>query len=173
MPLSEAELEEVYLRNRVQLTQVISRRVGPHDAPDLAQDLFLRLNRLAGKLPNASEARLYLLRMAHNIGKDHIRLNQNRARLLEGVALLFEDSPEPKAEDVVAARQEVHKLERAMAELTERQRDVLRRSRILGQPYTEIARAWGVSLRTVELDMAAALKHTRARVRNDQPPSIV
>lgn len=173
MALTDGELEQVYLANRDELTKVIRRRVGPDDAADLAQDLYLRLSRLAGRLPNAREARLYLLRMAQNIGKDHIRLNQNRARLLQGVACLYEDMSDPTADDVIAARQEVMKLERAMTELTDRQRDALRRSRILGQPYSEIAEAWGVSVRTIELDMAAALRHARAKVRGEAPPVIL
>lgn len=165
MALTDGELEQVYLTNRDELTKVIRRRVGPDDAPDLAQDLFLRLGRLAGRLANAGEARLYLLRMAQNIGKDHVRLTRNRARLLQGVALLYEDMPDARADDVISARQEVMRLERAMTELSDRQRDALRRSRILGQAYSEIAEAWGVSVRTIELDMAAALRHARAQVR--------
>lgn len=163
-PLTEREIHQVFLDNRAELERTIHRRVRDREqAEDLAQDLFLRLGRLANRLPNASEARFYLLRMAHNIGKDHVRLNQNRARLLEGLVVLYDAPPETQ-ESVLEKRQQLGQFEAAMAELSERQRDMLRRSRILGQDYKLIASEWGVSVSTVEQEIARALKFTRKRV---------
>lgn len=163
--LSGAEIETVFLDSRSKLEHVIRRRVGDREqAADLVQDLFLRLNRLADRLPSVSEARFYLLRMAHNIGKDHVRITQNRARLLEGLALLY-DTPLETQEETLERRQRIVRLEAAMIKLTHRQNDMLRRSRILGQDYRTIAGDWRVSISTVEQEIARALKHLRGTLQ--------
>ncbi|SFF92345.1 RNA polymerase sigma-70 factor, ECF subfamily [Novosphingobium sp. CF614] len=164
--LSRTEIETVFLDSRPALENVIRRRVGDREqAADLVQDLYLRLNRLADRLPSVSEARFYLLRMAHNIGKDHVRITQNRARLLEGLALLY-DVPLETQEELLERRQKIARVEVAMTRLTERQSDMLRRSRILGQDYRTISAEWKVSISTVEQEIARALRHLRTSLRD-------
>ena len=166
--LTGAEIEAVYLEHRPELERVIHRRVGNRDAAaDLVQDLFLRLNRLANRLPSSSEARFYLLRMAHNIGKDHVRVSRNRSRLLEGLILLYDVQPDNQ-EDMLEQRQRLGAIEAWIGQLSERQGDMLRRSRILGQDYRTIASAWSVSISTVEQEIAKALRYIRAQTRRDE-----
>ncbi|AQR61707.1 hypothetical protein BZG35_08615 [Brevundimonas sp. LM2] len=163
--LTHAELEQVFIQARADLQRRIRHRVRcPERAADLTQDLYFKLVRLADRLPNAVEAKRYMLRMAANAGLDDVKNNQNRARLLEGLAVLYEPTVE-SPETLTGRRQEVRHVEAALAELTPRRRDMLRRSRILGESYAEIAAAWGLSVRTVELEIAAALRHARDRVR--------
>lgn len=162
--LSEAEIQEVFLEHRGELQRAIQRRVrSPEQAADLTQDLWFKLHKLADRLPNAAEARYYLLRMAANLGKDHIAKTVNRARLLEGLVVLYDIAPED-AEVQLDRRQHRDQLEQAMGVLTDRQRDMLRRSRILGEEYKEIAKAWNCSVRTVEYELAAALKKLRSEL---------
>lgn len=164
-PLNETEITEVYVGIRDEMERAINRRVRDREqAADLAQDLFFRLHRLANRLPNAAEARLYLMRMAHNIGKDHVKIRQNRARLLEGLVTLYDTQPDNQ-EDVLQQRQKLAQVEAALGELTERQRDMVRRSRILGEDHKTIAAAWNVSRSTVEQEITRAMRLARARVQ--------
>jgi RNA polymerase sigma-70 factor (ECF subfamily) len=162
--LSETEIEKVFVEHHGELQRAVQRRVrNPDEAADLVQDLWFKLHKLADRLPNATEARYFLLRMAANAGKDHVAKAVNRHRLLEGLVVLYDTAPED-AEAQLARRQEREQLEAAMGQLTDRQRDMLRRSRLLGEEYKEIARAWNCSVRTVEYELAAALKKMRAQL---------
>lgn len=166
-PLNEKEIEEAYLANRGDLERHITRRVRDREAAkEITHDIFLRLGRIAQSFYSPSEARFYLLRMASNLSRDHVRSDQTRARLAEGLAVLYEEPPESQ-ESVLVRRQNVERARLALAQLSDRQKDMLRRSRILGQGYKEIAEAWHCSTSTVEQEIGRAIKAARRTVQDD------
>lgn len=166
-PLNEKEIEEAYLANRGDLERHITRRVRDREAAkEITHDIFLRLGRIAQSFHSPSEARFYLLRMASNLSRDYVRSDQTRARLAEGLVVLYEEPPESQ-ESVLVRRQNVERARIALTQLSDRQKDMLRRSRILGQGYKEIAEAWNCSTSTVEQEIGRAIKAARRMVQDD------
>lgn len=68
-----------------------------------------------------------------------------------------DDAPDPAR--VVEARSEIEAFKKALAELPERAREVLRRMSIEGKTAQQVAEELEVSVRTVEADLREALQH--------------
>lgn len=156
--LSYDELQSLFVRIRPELVRQIRRRVRCYDtAEDLAQDVFLKLDRITHRLPTESEARRYLLRMAANIALDYHRVRANRERLHEHMAPLT-DCSAADGRSIIELRRMLDRTQAAMAALSARQRTVLLKSRIEGMTYAEIASELGVSISLVEKEVANALR---------------
>jgi RNA polymerase sigma-70 factor, ECF subfamily len=138
----------------------LARYLGSADrASDALQDTWLRLERAAPREP-VSRPFAYLLRIAYNID-----LKRRQGRAAQTVTLddaraalnLVDDAPGP--ERAVEARSDLAALERALAELTPRRREILIASRADGVPLREIAARLGISQRLVEMELRLALIH--------------
>lgn len=162
--LTSDELTRIFLQLQPSLERVIQRKTGNLQvAQDLAQDLYLRLSRIADTLPNEEEARRYLMRMATNAAVDHLRVEGNRVQLLAGALSLFENhvvGPEQHAQ----AQDRVTAIDEALADLPARCRDVLYLSRMEGLTHVEIAERLGVSRSLVEKYAVRALLHCRKKL---------
>lgn len=155
--LSYTDIETLYLSCRRDLQRHIRRYVGcTETAADLAQDLYFRLERLAGRLPNEHEARRYLFRVATNMARDQHRVISNRTRLLEENALLQEE-PWLDEDTTADVRETIERIETLMAQMPERRQVIFVQSRLLGMTYPEIAAEHGISASLVEKEMAATL----------------
>jgi RNA polymerase sigma factor (sigma-70 family) len=152
-------LEEAYLAQRERLLRFLHARGGGEASEDLLQELWLRL--AAAPDPAAAAGIGYMMRAADRLMIDRYRSErQARSRdkawaeaqpgMAEGIA------PAPGPERALAARKEVARVERALAELGPRAAAILRRHRIDGFTQREIAGEFGVSLSTVESDLRRA-----------------
>ena len=157
--LTSEELSGIFVKIRPSLVRVIERKTGDAQiAQDLAQDIYLRLQRIADELPNEDEARRYLMRMATHAAIDHLRVEGNRVQLLAGALSLFEGhvaDPEAHAQ----AHDRLAAIDVALTELPARCRDVLYLSRIEGLTHVEIAERLGVSRSLVEKYAVLAVTH--------------
>lgn len=158
-------LLSVYLRQRHALTRFLRHRVGcAQAADDLVQETWLRLAR-GGPLGAVAYPQAYIYRIAANLAIDHVRA-QGRQPLtsdeIEHLLNVPDDAPGPG--DVAAAASELATLQRALAELPQRRRDILLLSRIEELPHREIAARYGVSTRTVEKELQRALAHCASRL---------
>jgi RNA polymerase sigma-70 factor (ECF subfamily) len=147
-----------------ELKAQLARRLGSTDrAEDALQDAWLRLDG-ASSAGTISRPFAYLLRVAYNIGLK--RRSRERATMTLDDARtalnLVDGSPGP--EDVVEARSELAVLDRALAELTPRRREILLASRADGTPLREIASRLGISQRLVEMELKMALIHCGRRL---------
>lgn len=166
-PLAYEAVQSLFLSLQSELQRQIKRVVLCNEtAADLAQDLFFRLPRIANRLPNETEARRYLFRMASNIALDHRRISRNRARLLlemtplqEGYDQRFETDP--------TLQDELARIESILARQTPRRQAIFRASRLLGMTYAEIATKHGVSPSTVEKEVAAVMRELLVATRAD------
>ena len=97
--------------------------------------------------------------MAYNIALKRRQGERGTATLEEARAALklVDEAPDP--ERVAEGRSEVAALERALAELPPRRREILIASRADGTPLREIAISLGVSQRLVEMELKLALIH--------------
>ncbi len=140
------------------LRNLLVRRVGCSEtAADLAHDTFVRV---LGKssLPAIDEPRAYLARIAHGLVVDHHRRRALERAWLETLAAMPRDTA-PSPEDQAAIVDTLTRIDMLLDGLKPRLRRVLLLSRLEGLTYPVIARRLGVSLSTVEKDMASALKH--------------
>jgi RNA polymerase sigma-19 factor, ECF subfamily len=136
------------------------------DAADLMQETYLRVMDRIHVSEFDAEARGYLFRTATNLARDHYRRQRFRTcSSLDDSPEEFLCTPEPTPEQACAAQQVTATMRAALREMPADARAVylLARSNDLG--YAEIARHLGLSVRTVERRMAAAMAFISNRFR--------
>jgi len=151
----------------------LSGRLRSRDLADEAlNETWLRLSR-EGELGAVANARAYLMRMAVNIAVDRRRAGARLASAADIDALLSLPDPEPGPEREAVARIELRALEAAVARLTPRRRAILIAARLEGKSCREIAEAMGLSKRTVEMELRAALDHCAEQMASLEKPGFV
>ena len=131
-------------------------------AEDLVQDLFVAIWHNPARWREAGDALRPLLYVAaRNRALDMLKHQRVRDRHAAGLTLMLEESTPPAA-DALLAHQEVQQaLERAVAALPDRARDIYRLSRDHGLTSRQIAERLGISVKTVETQMGRSLKRLR------------
>lgn len=159
-----ALLRRLLLASYLDLRNKLRRRLGsPEIADDVLHETYLRVDRMHDTGPIKSPMS-YLLRMAMNVAADR---RKSQARLLDFIEvdelLHFGDDTQDPAR-TSWARSEIEAVERALAELPRRRREIFLASRLDEVPHQEIARRYGVSVRIVEREVKAALVHCATRL---------
>ncbi|MBB3227632.1 RNA polymerase sigma-70 factor (ECF subfamily) [Luteibacter sp. Sphag1AF] len=134
---------------------------------DVMQETYLRVESMRAVEGGSSNPAGYLFRMALNVAADQRRAE---SRYLTGQEVdelmhVADDALDPAR--VFRARDDIAALERALQELTPRQRDILIAARVDDMPQADIARRFGISVRMVGKDLKAALEHCGLRL--DRP----
>src|SRR5262245_64155386 len=74
---------DVISRHQAGIHRFLLRFTGSaHDAADLFQEVFLRAHRAYPRLPADADVRAWLMRIAINLTKNHVRDRQRRQRVL-------------------------------------------------------------------------------------------
>jgi RNA polymerase sigma-70 factor, ECF subfamily len=151
---AEAEFQALYERLHPPLWRYVHRMVGDGDiADDVVQEAFVRL--LGRSDLEADAARLWVFTVATNLVRDRGRTVSRRARLLSAVPTAA--PAEPPADDSLERKERVESVRRALAELSERDRQLLL-MREEGFKYHEIAAAVGVAPGSVGTLIARAVR---------------
>ncbi|WP_374471111.1 RNA polymerase sigma factor [Phenylobacterium sp.] len=166
----EDPLLQAYLVRRAHLVRFFAARVGAAAAEDLAQELYLKLaGRPAGA--EADNVAAFLFRTATNLMLDRTRGERRAAardaawRTTAHVDLGAEQlADEPPADEAVASRQRLRQLVDAVAELPPQMQRAFRLHKLEGLSHAETARVMGLSVKSVEKHVSAALKALTARV---------
>lgn len=144
---------------------------GPQDARDLAQRAFLqafeaarravpRLLRAGGEVP----FRAWLLRIAVNLGKNHLRAA--RRWVAAPVSQAERERPEAPVAQAALERAEAEALMRgAVLALPRRQREVFTLRVDAGLPFAEVAQALGISEVNARTHFHYAVKRLRDEVQ--------
>ena len=157
-------LVETYSRP---LSRYFTRRVSaPHDVPDLVQEVFLRLSRLAD--PNdIRQHDSFIFVTAANVLKDQARRDQVRGAGLSDPIDDFSLEDSDFAPDrVLDSRHVTDALRRALVELPERTRDVFVLRMLEGLKMADVAHALAISTRAAEKHQARALAHVADRLKD-------
>jgi RNA polymerase sigma-70 factor (ECF subfamily) len=148
------------------LARVLCRSAG--EAEDLVQDAFLAAWRRRTDLRDPGAARAWLLRVTVNTHRDDRRRDASRRRRAERAAV---DPSSPVGRAAAAAetpRSELGELQtlatRAMAELPERQREVLHLSAVEGLDHAAIARILNISPSNVGSTLTIARRRVAERL---------
>jgi RNA polymerase sigma factor (sigma-70 family) len=161
-----AALRQLLVVNYESLSQRLSRRLGSSDnAQDALHDTYLKLEGAAEIGPIRSP-KDYLFRIALNLAADRRRAEARRLSVGEVDALFDLADEAPDASRVVEARSELQALERAMAELPERRRLIFKAVLVDNTPRQELAKRFGITQRSVDLEVNRALAFGARCLRN-------
>lgn len=129
----------------------LSRIVGPGEAPDLTQEVFLRVTRSVVPDASAEGQRAWVFHIARNLALNHRRDTHRRPTTVE----LSDTSRPPEQEIAVAVRQ-------ALELLPAVERDVFLLREAAGLSYEEIAAACELTTDAVRSRLQRARQQLRA-----------
>lgn len=150
-------LEDFYRRHCRRLVRFARRHVTADHACDVVQQVFTRL---AGQHRDGEHGiekpDAFLRQAARNLIRDEARAAERRSAALHVCA---DDIPLAGHDPIAAleARDMVQRLEKAVARLKPRTREIFLAHRIDGMSYREIAAKTGLSVKTVEKHMSQAI----------------
>jgi RNA polymerase sigma-70 factor (ECF subfamily) len=164
-------LVAAYLSRRSNLVRFFAARTGSAAAAeDLAQELYLKL---AGRpqAPDAENPVALIYRIATNLMLDRAR-GETRAAARDGAwsrearTRLGADevAEEPAADEALASRQRLAQLVDAVAALPPQMQRAFRLHKLDGLSHAQTAQAMGLSVKSVEKHISAALKALTARL---------
>ena len=155
----QQKLEDLYRRFRPTLLAYFLRRVhDPAEAEDLAHDVLLRLAGIP--LEQLRSADAYIFQVAANLLRDRARRAKVRAayatsrQALDDAAEVEASAPDP--ERIEQARRSIRALVARLKELPDRTREIFILYRIENVARHEIARAFDLSISSVEKEVARA-----------------
>lgn len=159
--------EHLNRRFRPGLMAYFLRRLGNHaEAEDLTQEVFTRLTGMPQLHMQSAEA--YIFQTAANLLRDRGRRERVRfAYRAEAMAVEDAGIDRLDAQRVAAGQQEIAVLSRALRELPERTRSIFILYRIENVDKRDIAQAFGISLSSVERELARATAHLTRRVKDE------
>lgn len=162
--VNRTTLRDVLAADYTGLFKRLTRRLGSSElAGDALQETFLRVERMSSAAA-INSPKDYLFRIALNVATDRRRVEKRHLSLDAVDALLDIPDDAPDAAAVVEGRQDIEALDRALAELPARARQVFMAAVVKKLPDHEIAAQLNVSIRTVEIDLRNALKHCAQRL---------
>jgi RNA polymerase sigma-70 factor (ECF subfamily) len=145
------------------LAEYAARLLGNADtAEDAVQEVFVSVWRRREDLPEFGKLAAYLHRAVRNRALNQMRDQQTAERW--ATAAEIDRPPAPEADAGVLHAELADTIERAVAELPPRTREVFYLSREKGLTYNEIAAALDISVKTVETLMGRALRALRERL---------
>ncbi|WP_080803551.1 sigma-70 family RNA polymerase sigma factor [Agrobacterium tumefaciens] len=170
MASHDEKMVAIFMRERAGISRYLSRRAGSaEDGEDLAQEAWIRFSQskamtLVAPVP-------YLRRLVKNLAIDHSRsAHRRRLHSHEVDELLNVDDNRPNPEAVLISRDTLSRLFEIMDELPARRRAILFSARVEGEAHRQIAATHGVSTRTVELEIRAAIEYCFARLNEPIDP---
>lgn len=145
----------------------IKAKLSRHFAPDLVEDAmhetWLRLQR-PRELSPVRDPESYLRQAIANTARN---LRTSRERLLDFTEIneLFAVADDAPGPDIIARdRHEVAKLQAALAELTERQREIFHETFLGDLSHHELAERHAVTVRTIQKELKRAVEHCAWRL---------
>jgi RNA polymerase sigma-70 factor, ECF subfamily len=151
------ETDVLFNAHRDGVFRYLSRIVGPGNAGELTQEVFLRVTR--GPIPSGDEAsrRAWIFAIARNLA-----LNRVRDERRHGTVVALPDTPAPATQELAAA------LSEALGQLGAMDREVFLMRESAGLSYEEIARACDLTIDGVR----SRLHRTRQHLREALGPSL-
>lgn len=142
----------------------LTRRVGPDLANDALHETWLRLERHEGDFAPIKNPDAYLYRAALNTATN---LRKSDERLLtfvdvEDLLSVADDAPGPAT--IAGDRASIERVQRALAELTERQRIIFHESFLGDESHHVLAERFGITVRTVQKELKRAVEHCARRL---------
>lgn len=157
--------DELYERHAELVYGLARRLVGPRDAADVAQEIFIRIFRHLGGFRGRSSLKTWVYRVALNHCRSRLRRRRPIDQLEEGEGPGGADSlPDERSgpEKAALARDELRRVEEALASLPRPFREAVVLRDVEGLKYGEIAEVLGVRIGTVRSRIARGRERLRA-----------
>jgi RNA polymerase sigma-70 factor (ECF subfamily) len=151
-----ASFEEIVRRWQGRVGRLLARLAGPSAAPDLCQEVFLRLYGAGARYREEGAFATWIYRIALNVARDAGRRHRDWAALGNHEPL---DDTAPY--DALCRRETVELVTRALEQLPEALREVLVLRHYEGLSFEEIARLTRVPASTLKSRFAVALGRLR------------
>lgn len=140
---------------------MLARQCGPADVEDLLQDLYVKLSII--RTGPVSNPRAYLYQMANNLLHDHRRGRQRQeARddrwTRDRIGPDVEKDAAPTPEESAIARDELDRVNNALASMPDRTAQILKMYRLDGLSQKAIAQSLDLSLSAVEKHLQRAYR---------------
>lgn len=165
-------LIEIYLERRANLVRYFAARTGSQAlAEDLAQELYVKL---AARDPavTAENPVALIYRIATNVMLDRARGDARSAdrdaewrRIAHATVGEVDVAEIPPADEAAASRQRLRQLVDAVAELPPQMQRAFRLHKLEGRSHADTARIMGLSVKSVEKHISAALRALTARLQ--------
>ena len=151
---------KVFRRYYSPLTRFCVRFVGDGDqAAEIVQDLFVKVWTNREKLTLTSSFESYMLRAVRYSAITYI--NKERAHTDVNERIYTDDSDANDPSETLQTNNLEASYQKVLATMPEKRREVFLASRFDGLKYSEIATKMGLSQKTVEAHMSAAIKQLR------------
>ncbi|WP_164146151.1 RNA polymerase sigma factor [Serratia marcescens] len=157
-------MRELFIASYAEFRQRLCRRLGSgHLADDALHETWLRIDSVSNdgvvRYPAA-----YLFRIALNVAEEQ-RRNQARIMSTDEIEVLYNFADElADPARITQGQIEVEMFHAILAELPPRRREMIIAARFDDLPHVDIARRFGVSLRTVEKELKAGLQYCCERM---------
>ena len=161
---SRAALLTLLVASYDDLKQRLTRRSGSADLADEAlQDTFLRLSKATIAEP-IRDLNAYLFRVAMSVLSNRRVAERRHYSVVDVDALLnfVDDNPDP--ERTIEARSGIDALKRAILELPARRREIVVAVFVHEMPLNKVAQRFGVSMRTIQVELKQALAYCAIRL---------
>lgn len=164
-------LLEIYLERRQNLVRFFAARCGsPSVAEDLAQELYVKLATRDQSVTAENPVAL-IYRVATNVMLDRARGEARATARDDAWRVVTHDTlggddvaGEPPADEAVASRQRLRQLVDAVGELPPQMQRAFRLHKLEGRSHAETAQVMGISVKSVEKHISAALRALTARL---------
>jgi len=158
-----AALRERLLASYDELVRRLARRLGSSDlAREALHEAYLRFER-DGESEPVNNLDGYIMTTAVNIAKNRFAVERRYLSATETEALIDVPDEAPDSARTIEARSELAMLQRVMAELPARRRQIFESSWVDGVSYAQLALQHGVHLRTIQREIAVATAYVRKR----------
>ncbi|HEY0710995.1 MAG TPA: RNA polymerase sigma factor [Polyangia bacterium] len=164
-----AGAEALFARHALVILRFAGRMTGSlAEAEEICQEVFLRLIDRCDQFDGRGNVVSWLLSIAANACRDHLRRGQRR-RLVPIAAAAEVAAREPSAFAVMVNRENGHAVAAALTRLSVEQREALVLARYHELPYAEIARTLGISEGAVKTRVFRAMEALKAELATEQP----
>ena len=155
----------IFRRYYPSLVRYCIRFVGDEDqAAEIVQDLFVKLWAGRDKLAFTSSFDSYLVRSVRNAAYTYI--NKERSHSEVHQQLGGEDVDDTDPSETLQSNNLEASYQKILAAMPEKRREVFLASRFDGLKYSEIAAKLGISQKTVEAHMSAAIKQLQKGLKD-------
>ncbi len=163
---NERAFDDFFKNHSKLLRNYIYYKFGDLDqAEDIVQEAFIKLWNNCAKV-SIDKAKSYIYTVANNLSISNTRHEKVKFKHKNYITQRKTDINNESPEFIILEKEYMEQLKNAIADLTERQREVFLLSRIDKKTYREIAELSGVSIKTIEKLMHKALVSLRQKVGN-------
>lgn len=158
-----AKFEDLFKRYYAALCSFAYQYTTDHDvAEEIVQDTFTYLWENSNRIQIRTTLESYLYGAIRNAALNHLK----RQKVHEKYELHTKTQEITRSENFIELDELEEAIDKALAALPEKCREIFEMSRYRGMTYVEISNALNISIKTVETQMSRALKSLRQALKH-------